>query len=38
MNNFPFHQLVMDFFILDGKAKNTVDSSLVKKDTFKKMN
>lgn len=36
MDNFTFHQLVKDFFILDGKAKNTVDSFLVKKDTSKK--
>lgn len=36
MDNFTFHQLIMDFFILDGKVKNTVDSSLVKRDTSKK--
>lgn len=36
MNNFTFHQLVMDFFILDGKAQNTVNSFLIKKDTSEK--
>lgn len=36
MNNFTFHQLVMDFFILDRKAQNTVNSFLIKKDTSKK--
>lgn len=36
MDNFTFHQLIMDFFILDGKIKNIVDSSLVKRDTSKK--
>ena len=36
MDNFTFHQLIIYFFILDGKAKNTVDSFLVKKDTSEK--
>lgn len=36
MDNFIFHQLVIDFFILDGKAKNKVNSFLVKKDTSQK--
>lgn len=36
MDHFTFHQLIMDFFILEGKVKNIVDSSLVKRDTSKK--
>lgn len=38
MDEFTFHQLDTDFFILDEKAKNTVGCFLVKKDTSKKMN
>lgn len=36
MDNLTFHQSVKVFFILDEKAKNIIDSFLVKKDTSKK--